>query len=1079
MKIKIHQGAVLLCLACELTTFALATLVFEPGDYLKHPDPQPPFEGIRYAEGSFRLLADSGTYRSEDGIIWDYDTEGSTFFSPPGTRIGDLWFTEESRATRNIFASPDGIDWVKTEALELPTHFANETYTFLSPEGAVSGYYGSHTIKKFAYSEDGIDWKLVSTNLPPLAILADYIGGKWVAIVHVRVPDIYEYRPEIYASADGIDWQPVSAPVSSEEGVYYNWWTGDGVLLLLEHVPDGNGGYVLSSIHSTDLVNWERGGFSFIGGQGFCHKNGKIKREGESYLIQSTCVVYSQGTGQSFPVVFTFQTDDFEVFEQIFPLPTDTLPTSASSPGDPGIQIEILRESSSSPTYLEITTTDGEVIIQDGSGGLGREYITSTVESEAGLFASTPTHVYHSLDGGRTWNSGLEWDGYLTGPSETNYFQESFRGFHDLTVWNGTVWVVSNPKTHSSGEFLPGGLWRWAPHLNLWFMERSLPGNECEYLFSAGDRLCISGWRDGQPFVDMTSDMVTWDTHTIPYVFDQFLIKYVKDRFWLLAADMEYPGASPGGSPVKQGWVYSSPDLETWKTELYSDSFGFRDIDQVGDSFVVSKGNFAISGFSGGTHEVWISTNDGSWSWTNLESTSISGEFSRVGQDVLFDAKGYYTLDGIEWTFIPEYLPPVHGKLLSTGDGLLKLNNQFGYIHAPRYGYVISSFMETNTLQRLRLVDETLARRDFVFSKGEAPRLDKTLETDWGDFEHIGAHWYAHRKLGYLYAPDNSYASQWFWAVDLGWIWLDPDLHPYSFIHDTDNWVYWDQDRPGALYDYGTTAWTGLPLAPGRDFFIQIGRGLSAAFILRDTFMMGAQSIDWQAHPDEKPIHPETVESGFWIATRETTQSEFLEVMGFNPTPEGLQDPVKPVVRVSREEAIAYCRQLTSLGHTEGWLPPDYEFSLPTEAQWEYAAGLKVDTCSATPYSSDIQWENLPAYANAAEFDPARPQNYRYDSPGNISPVGQYPAISADFQLHDMMGNVWEWCLNDYYRYDPQGDYPEGSINAVSNGYQAARGGGWFSHDGDLRICNRTALEPGFRGDDLGFRVVIVGSIEN
>ncbi|MCR4573642.1 MAG: formylglycine-generating enzyme family protein, partial [Lentisphaeria bacterium] len=150
-----------------------------------------------------------------------------------------------------------------------------------------------------------------------------------------------------------------------------------------------------------------------------------------------------------------------------------------------------------------------------------------------------------------------------------------------------------------------------------------------------------------------------------------------------------------------------------------------------------------------------------------------------------------------------------------------------------------------------------------------------------------------------------------------------------------------------------------------------------------------------------------------------------------------------------------FCRKLTELERKAGRLPEDHEYTLPTEAQWEYAArgGNKSSgyTFSGGNILDYVGWHDG-------------------NSNGSTCPVEQLKPNELGF--YDMSGNVWEWCL-DWY-----GDYTAGDavdpVGPVSGSNRVRRGGSWGD---DARYC-RSALRfnggPSFSSSYLGFRLALV-----
>jgi len=184
----------------------------------------------------------------------------------------------------------------------------------------------------------------------------------------------------------------------------------------------------------------------------------------------------------------------------------------------------------------------------------------------------------------------------------------------------------------------------------------------------------------------------------------------------------------------------------------------------------------------------------------------------------------------------------------------------------------------------------------------------------------------------------------------------------------------------------------------------------------------------------------------FELARTPITQLSYQLLTGF--TPAAFQSMDCPVESVSWFDAIEFCNQLSR----ECGLDPVYQvegldvettrtslkqgFRLPSEAEWEYAcrAGTKAPRYGAI---DEIAW-------------------YRGNSHARAQPVGLKVANAWGF--HDMLGNVWEWCSDQY---DPE----------VYGSYRVFRGGGWADDERGCLASNRRRSHPTFSIDDLGFRI--------
>jgi formylglycine-generating enzyme required for sulfatase activity len=212
-----------------------------------------------------------------------------------------------------------------------------------------------------------------------------------------------------------------------------------------------------------------------------------------------------------------------------------------------------------------------------------------------------------------------------------------------------------------------------------------------------------------------------------------------------------------------------------------------------------------------------------------------------------------------------------------------------------------------------------------------------------------------------------------------------------------------------------------------------------------------------------------TLTQDFYMQTTEVTQGQWQAVTGRNPSYFQNCGPTCPVEDVSWDEVQDFITRLNAQT-TDG-----YEYRLPTEAQWEYAAraGSETAFCSGDitqpegndPILNTLGWyfENSDAgYAGCIEFQ----DDGRCRGP---QPVGGKNANS--FGLFDMHGNVWEWC-SDWY-----GTYSDSSIidpqGPSSGDYRIRRGGAWLNFAWGCRAATRAWDESGARFlDGVGFRLV-------
>ncbi len=202
---------------------------------------------------------------------------------------------------------------------------------------------------------------------------------------------------------------------------------------------------------------------------------------------------------------------------------------------------------------------------------------------------------------------------------------------------------------------------------------------------------------------------------------------------------------------------------------------------------------------------------------------------------------------------------------------------------------------------------------------------------------------------------------------------------------------------------------------------------------------------DAPAGSDESPLHAVRL-SDFLIGRREVTQVQWLAVMGSNPA-SFAGCPDCPVESVSWDEVQVFLKKASGLA--------GLRLRLPTEAEWEYAAG-------AGPRKN--VW--------AGTDDKAVLEDYAWlagNAGGRTHPAGtRRPNLLG---LYDLSGNVWEWCADyyaaDYYRRSPVSD-PAGPREGRA---RVVRGGSYAFPPSFQRTANRFMAEPSGREAGLGFRL--------
>ena len=240
------------------------------------------------------------------------------------------------------------------------------------------------------------------------------------------------------------------------------------------------------------------------------------------------------------------------------------------------------------------------------------------------------------------------------------------------------------------------------------------------------------------------------------------------------------------------------------------------------------------------------------------------------------------------------------------------------------------------------------------------------------------------------------------------------------------------------------------------------GVGLEMVWCPPGTFEMG--SPDGELGRDAKETrHTVVLTQGFWIGRYEVTQPQYQAVMGMNFS--SFKGDDRPVDSVSFRNALQFSERLTANEMSAGRLPKGYLYTLPTEAQWEYAC--RAGTTTALNSGKDL--------SSAASCDEMGEVGWYEDNAGNAThAVGQKP--SNAWGLHDMHGNVSEWCW-DFYK----ADYPSGTVTnppgpwSRVDGYGSCvfRGGSWHTSAQSCRSAARGHDFASHGGPQCGFRLAL------
>lgn len=276
---------------------------------------------------------------------------------------------------------------------------------------------------------------------------------------------------------------------------------------------------------------------------------------------------------------------------------------------------------------------------------------------------------------------------------------------------------------------------------------------------------------------------------------------------------------------------------------------------------------------------------------------------------------------------------------------------------------------------------------------------------------------------------------------------------------------------------------------------------LEMVWISPGGFTMGSTATEPNRRADEAPRTKVTLSKGFWLGRTPVTIGQWQAVMGRGVRGQlmhvidddtlydlGGERRTKrdymhfsraraaeylagesadlPMYFVSWDDAMEFCRRVTALERAAGRLPSGYEYALPTEAQWEYAARAGTSTATYAEPLDAIAWYS----GNSA--DGYRGKGFEVASGAIGGPRAVAGKQPNHWGLYDMAGNVWQWC-RDWY-----GPYPGGTaidpVGPASGTARVNRGGSFGSGAGDERSASRAGNPPAEASAYRGFRLALV-----
>lgn len=257
--------------------------------------------------------------------------------------------------------------------------------------------------------------------------------------------------------------------------------------------------------------------------------------------------------------------------------------------------------------------------------------------------------------------------------------------------------------------------------------------------------------------------------------------------------------------------------------------------------------------------------------------------------------------------------------------------------------------------------------------------------------------------------------------------------------------------------------------------------GMKMIEVKPGTFIMGSPETEKSRGSDENQVKV-TISNKYWISSTEVTQGQWAVVTGMTLDklietkigslgrgaklknyPSAIGES-QPMCFVNYADVLEFCVKLTELEKSSQQIPEGYKYSIPTEAQWEYAARAGTNTTFAFGNSLN---------GNQACFYGPKPYNsdVTVDYQEKTSEVASFQPNA--WGLYDTHGNVYEWCLDWYVEKLPGGKDPSSLEKGDS---RSIRGGAWNRPATSSRSSYRYSYDPSQRTNNIGFRVVLVKS---
>ena len=251
----------------------------------------------------------------------------------------------------------------------------------------------------------------------------------------------------------------------------------------------------------------------------------------------------------------------------------------------------------------------------------------------------------------------------------------------------------------------------------------------------------------------------------------------------------------------------------------------------------------------------------------------------------------------------------------------------------------------------------------------------------------------------------------------------------------------------------------------GDETFISLPGGVGMLFCWcprpEQPFQIGSPAAEAERRSDETPTWV-TLSQGFWLAKHPCSQAEWL-ALGMENRSGFTGDATRPVDNVSWNDANEWCHKAA--------VPAGWRIALPTEAQWEYAfrAGSGIGLPLGISDGGGV-------HGQTANFNANYPYGDGFDwiNREETLPSGSFPPNA--WGLHDMHGQLWEWCANWKAEYPASSaQKPLRDPTGPTDGRdRVLRGGSWIFNGWCCRAAYRLCVAPIFRNDGIGFRPALV-----